>query len=359
MRRRANSETGELELKVYSVCHRLRSNFQIVFLVFLLSLVLFSSCNHIAYGESAGTYLSMNPSIYLATEIGELFDIGIDVSKVENLHNSSFTVTYNASLLFVEQVMQGQFFPLPPRAQFEYETNQTLGYVKISMSLADLEPPKSGNGTLAYIRFGVTSDPTVPANSPLELIQTSLLDPTSNPIIHDSDGAVYFWKSIQPDAPVDGRSIDLYTQKGGQGSDEPDGEFMCGELVHLISLVTYNSYPVQQKLVTFVVRNPLGEVVLISTAVTDQNGIAETSFRIPNLPSSTGEWTAIAIVEVAEKVVWDTLSFWVRCVSVVGGYSLQMERNTTATPLALYLTLLTILGCALPIIKRKQRDLRR
>jgi hypothetical protein len=354
MRRRANSETGESELRVYSVCHRLRSNFQIAFLIFLLSLVLVSSCNHIAYGESAGTFLSMNPSIYLATEIGELFDIGVDVSNAENLRNSSFMVTFNGSFLGVEQVMQGQFFPLPPRAQFEYETNQTLGYVKISMSLADLEPPKSGNGTLAYIRFRVTSDPTLPANSPLELRQTLLLDSASKPIIHDSDGAVYFWKLIQPDAPVEGRSIDLYTQKGGQGSDEPDGEFMCGELVHLVSLVAYNGYPVQQKLVTFVVRNPFGEVVLISTAVTDQNGIAETSFRIPNLPSSAGEWTAVAIVEVAEKVVWDTLSFWVRCVSVVGGYSLQMGRDTTVTPLALYLTLLTILGGALPIIKRKQ-----
>jgi len=114
---------------------------------------------------------------------------------------------------------------------------------------------------------------------------------------------------MQPDPPLGGRLLDLYTQKGGKGPNEPGGEFVAGEMVYLISRVTYDDYPVQQKLVAFEVRSPLNETVVILVAATDQDGFAQISFRIPNIPSSNGTWTGISVVDIAGETVWDTISF--------------------------------------------------
>jgi hypothetical protein len=114
---------------------------------------------------------------------------------------------------------------------------------------------------------------------------------------------------MQPDPPLGGRLLDLYTQKGGKGPNEPGGEFVAGEMVYLISRVTYNDYPVQQKLVVFEVRSPLNETVVILVAATDQDGFAQISFRIPNIPSSNGTWTGISVVDIAGETVWDTINF--------------------------------------------------
>lgn len=347
------SETGESELILHNVSRRLRKCSLILLAISLLCLLLVTSYNPVVHGESTGTYLSFTPPMYLATETGELFNITIDVSNVGSLRSASFVVAYNASLLDVEQVLQGQFFPLPPRSYFEFEKDETLGLVKISMSLAGSESPRSGDGTLACIRFRVATSPEFPVNSPIELQQTSLLDSTTNLIPHDMIGAVYFWKSIQPDMSIEGRTIDLYTQKGGVGQDVPDGQFTFGELVRLTSFVTYNNYPVSLKLVAIEVRNPLNEVVLVGVVVTDQNGYAELDFRIPFLSSSIGEWSVVATVDIAERVVWDTLRFQVSPTSLVGGYSVQIGIEAKAKPLTPYMTLLTILGSGFIIIKRK------
>ena len=120
---------------------------------------------------------------------------------------------------------------------------------------------------------------------------------------------------MQPDPPLGGRLLDLYTQKGGKGPNEPGGEFVAGEMVYLISRVTYNDYPVQQKLVAFEVRSPLNETVVILVAATDQDGFAQISFRIPNIPSSNRTWTGISVVDIAGETVWDTISFRVLSLS--------------------------------------------
>jgi hypothetical protein len=203
------SETGEVELTLHDVCRRPRKRSQILLMISLLSLLTVTSCTPIVHGESAVTYLSFTPPTYLATEAGELFNVTIDVSNVQNLRNATFIVAYNASLLDVAQVLQGQFFPSPPRSHFEFKKDDVLGLVKINMSLANPESPRSGNGTLACICFRVAASPAFPAYSPIEFQQTSLLGSASNPIIHDVGAAVYFWKLIQPDPATQGRYIDL------------------------------------------------------------------------------------------------------------------------------------------------------
>jgi PKD repeat protein len=44
-------------------------------------------------------------------------------------------------------------------------------------------------------------------------------------------------------------------------------------------------------------------------AVTDQDGFAQISFRMPNIPSSNRTWAGISVVDIAGETVWDTINF--------------------------------------------------
>jgi hypothetical protein len=114
-----------------------------------------------------------------------------------------------------------------------------------------------------------------------------------------------------------GRQIDLYDQYpepfGGQGPNMPSDMFWPQKQVDMYAKVTYNLWPIQQKLVAFEVRNPLGDVVAILTATTDDVGIAYTYYRIPwpcvDPEGTFGVWTITATVDIACVVVNDTMSF--------------------------------------------------
>jgi len=311
---------------------RLKTCLQVIFTFSLLCLLTINCFDPIVYGESAEAYLSMTPMMHTATEIGELFNVAIDISNVADLRSLGFTVTYNTSLLDIAQVVQGEFFPTPPKSYFGFEKNQSAGFVKVNMSLVDSETPRSGSGTLAWISFEVVQAPKSCVSSPLDLDQTLLLNSASTPIVHDSVGAVYFWRYMEPDPPVEGRLLDVYTQKGGEGPDRSGGKFEKGEMVYLTCQVTYNNDPVQAKLVGFEVLNPLNESVVIRTTITDQYGFAEIAFRIPDIPTSSGTWRAISLVEIAEKTAWDTISFQVYPIIPVEATHFQQKDTQQKNP---------------------------
>jgi hypothetical protein len=321
--------------------------------ILLISLLAINRFDPIVYGDPADAYLFLSPPTYVAEEIGELFNITINISNVESLQSVEFSITYNTSLLNVAQVVQGPFFPSPPKSYFRFEDNESLGFVKVNISLVDSETARSGDGNLAWISFRVIKDPESCVSSPLDLQKTLLLNSALTPIAHNSVGAIYFWKSIMPDPPEEGLSLDLYTQKGGEGPNISGGEFIIGEVVYLTSRVTYNNDPVQQKLVAFEVRDPLNESVVFRTVITDQDGFAVMSFRTPDIPSSIGTWTVVSVGDIAGKAIWDTISFRVYSMMPVGGYSFSIKEYTTAEPLALYLALITILAIGFITIKRR------
>jgi hypothetical protein len=333
-------------------CH-LKKYLQVFSIISLLCLLTINRFNPIAYGESAGAYLFMTPPMYIAKEVGELFNVAVNISNVADLRRVGFTVTYNASLLDIAQVVQGAFFPTPPKSHFGFEKNQSAGFVRVNMSLVDSETPRSGNGTLAWISFEVVQAPKSCMSSPLELDQTLLLNSASTPIVHDSIGAVYFWRSMEPDPPAEGRLLDIYTQKGGGGPDQSGGEFEICEMVYLTCRVSYNDDPVQLKLVGFEVLNPLNVSVVIRTAITDQYGFAEIAFRIPGILTSFGTWRAISLVSIAEETAWDTISFQVYPIIPVGGYSFSTEGHATEKPLTVCIFLSAILTAVFAAIKRK------
>ncbi len=300
------------------------------------------------------TCLFITPSMYVAQKEGELFNITIDVNNVENLRSYQFTVAYDASLLKVAQVSQGSFFPTPPKSYFKFNNKTSLGLVEVNCSLSSSVNPVSGNGSLALIAFEVVNGSSLRLDSPLELGQTLLLDSGFVPIAHDSVGAVYFWKSMEPDPPSEGL-LDVYTQRGGQGPGQPGGSFTVGEEVDLVSKVTYSGNPVQQKLVAFQVENPVGEIIVVRTTTTNQNGLATISFIIPIDAASVGTWSGISTVDIAGVTAWDTITFQVTFSVPVGGFSISMKGNAKVDLLAPYHLAVLAAILAFVAIKRKAR----
>ena len=280
-------------------------------------------------------YLFINPTMYVAHVRDEIFNVTVDVINAENLSSYQFTFFYNNSLLQIEQVSQGSFFPSTPRSCFIFD-NKTSDSVEITCSLNDSTDSASGTGTLALISLKAIHVPDSCLGSPLELRQALLLDSARVPIVHDLVGAVYFWKSVGPDPPIEGRLLDVYTQRGGIGQGQPDGKYKLGEEVELISKVTYNGQPVQQKLVAYEVQNPSNQFSIVRTGTTDQNGLTTIRFGIPNVLDSIGTWTAIAVVEIAEKVAWDIVTFEVTSVTPIGGFSTAVRGSGRESPLIPY-----------------------
>jgi len=181
-------------------------------------------------------------------------------------------------------------------------------------------PFPSGGGKLATLHFTAIYE-TI---SPIEDWTTiSFITFDEDMLVLNSYGLSVGYNRADPAqyrAPMKilGLAIDVYTQYsfpyGGQGHDMPSDMFGPQQQVELFALVTYNEYPVQQKLVGFhIIHNGYD---IYREATTDADGIAHVSFRLPwpcddPVDEIFGKWQVRATVEVAEAVANDTLGFWV------------------------------------------------
>ena len=299
----------------------------------------------VAYGnQSTKPYLLVTPTAYVASELGETFTIDVNIYNVENLHGFEFKMGYNTSILDVIQVSQGSFFPAPPDAIItKLEADETTGTAWVDVSLSAPEASRSGSGTLATVIFKVTFAPSLPSRTwcTIDICESILYDNTMTQIPHDTVDGLYFWKTVLDDPSGTSLLFDLTTQKGGIGPNVTDGTFVLGEVVELIGHLTYDDEPVQQKLVSFEVRNPLDEVVLQRVAISDEDGYARIDFRIPSLSTSIGTWTATSLVSVGDEIVWDWISFTVKEVSV-GGYATFIDKEQVSPPnMSMYVVILS------------------
>ena len=110
-------------------------------------------------------------------------------------------------------------------------------------------------------------------------------------------------------AAYNGGKLDLFTQKephSGWGQNAASDAFAPGTTVELNALLTYNGFPVSKWLVSFGVvgpPNPVENITLLYTAVTDENGVAHISFRIPSLGEETfGQWIVYGNSEITTGI---------------------------------------------------------
>jgi len=329
-----------------------------VFVVFFFTGTILTSscfflCDSFAYASpTATTYLLVSPLAYVSNALGETFKIDVKVFNVENLHAFEFKLSYNTTLLDVVQVVQGPFFPPSPKSSIDkLEINETKGSVWFSVSLSNSTPSKNGDGTLASITLNVTFAPALPTKAccVLDLHDTMLYDNTMTAIVHYYTDGLYFWKSMLDD-PDEDLFLDLTTQKGGTGIEEPSPPFSLGETVKLRARLTFGNVPEKNNLIGFEVLDPNNETVIIMAPFTDNNGVATIEFTIPYLLKNVGTWKAIAISEVKGKTAWDIIYFEVRV--AVGGHIAPIEKTRLPTSqVDLYLFILPLFMIAtLPVV---------
>jgi hypothetical protein len=109
-------------------------------------------------------------------------------------------------------------------------------------------------------------------------------------------------------------TIDVYTQKGGQGQNTQDGTFLLNETVFLYAEIRDSlNQTVPNQLVGFDLKYfnttsvPWTEVTLVQG--TNSSGIASVTTRIPPLSEYVGTWVVYATTRYNDSILSDTLPF--------------------------------------------------
>ena len=124
-------------------------------------------------------YFDNRPQVYvdppkvLGIEIGENFTINVDVADIEDLYRWSFFMRWNASLLNVTSVVEGEFLKREGRETiFTWQSNNTAGYLNVDCTIVGDYDGVGGNGTLVNITFIVKGE----GNTILSFYEASFLD---------------------------------------------------------------------------------------------------------------------------------------------------------------------------------------
>ncbi len=154
--------------------------------------------------------------------------------------------------------------------------------------------------------------------------------PTNTPApTYTETGTTTFSLTVLPPLPAGWNNwsngiLDIWTQNGGQGLNQPASAFGPQQLVDLTALVTFNGAPVALKTVTFDIYLN-GVYIDVVTATTNANGYATTSYRLPwqdsNPTSYFGIVTVTGSVDVSQVTLTDTCQFYY-------GYALSLQPIT-------------------------------
>ena len=272
--------------------------------------------------------------------IGQTFDAIITINNtrgtLQRMIAYQFVLDYPEDILECVDITQGPFM-----SQFNSTALGTLFmgfcdidgeaivgeliYPNVTGSTAEWYYFPEGDGVVATITFKIIHQSPDPFSSTSIL---GFLNENRTYAVNDSEEKILFDQSLMVNGTVtilgwslEGRKIDVYagmyevpypTPYGGQGLMQDSDMFWPQKQVWLWANVTYNWWPEQNKIVTFEIYSPLGYFTTL-TAVTDENGVAVVSFRIPwpcDEPDSLfGVWTVYASVDIASQVVTDRLRF--------------------------------------------------
>ena len=271
-----------------------------------------------------------------APAVGDEFTIEVHIKDLHfawNLVGVEFRITYCADLMAVVSVEEGDYLP-----QFEQTGAPSPGtifqafdegdhIVAMDLILPDgngtyPDPVAGGDpvegGSIAVITFEVTAQDVdcEPENFECDFILYDIL------MINKEAGAIPYDDPVNGNytmlgAFTTGRVIDVYTQYpapyGGQGYMQPSDMFWPQKEVILCANVSYNCWPVQQKLVTFTIYDNQGMIWTVLQAVSDVDGVACVSFRLPwpcdDPESLIGLWCVTAEVDIACEIVRDEVCF--------------------------------------------------
>jgi len=215
----------------------------------------------------------VDPQTSIATYLGEVFTINVNIANVANLSVAKFKMGYNTTLLNVTSVVEGDFLKKFGGTFFYKEIHEDLGYVKVETTYI-WGGPADGNGTLATISFKATYYGSVSCT--LDLYDTILRDPNLNDIPHViTDGNYY------------ARVLTVATDKLLYAYNESvkiNGNFSLGEspIDGLVALevVDPSDKPIVYRTLKTGTNPPVGNVDIVNIYSCDEFGYPKTSFLI-------------------------------------------------------------------------------
>ena len=239
-----------------------------------------------------------------SVDAGDSFQVNVTVANVANLHGWEFKLFFLNTVVNCSDVTEGPFLKSVGGTIFGKNItnvyNSTHGRILAYCSILG-SATVAGNGTLATITLYAKAA----GQTPLDLRDTKLADGQvpSQPIPHTAtDGTVTV-------APPPGQVLDVYTQRGGVGVNNPSDAFSPGETIFFYGSLVLQGSPVPGVIVQFKTYDPHGTLTL-RTAVTNDSGIAKTSITLSSTPVFGGYYTN-ASATVQEQEYNDTVTFQV------------------------------------------------
>ena len=285
---------------------------------------------------STEPYLEVLPVLTELGKTGEMiigvpakseFEVGVYIRNLDKgwrLIAVQAMLYYNTTLLEYMSATEGPFMQDPTWNLYGTypividESNYVIfGDIILPNGTGYWDQPEfpNGGGLLFTIKFKALVQEEYPWSVTTALDLAKLdgremgVDVDNNYIVFDPpiDAAVKIYGYVL------GRQIDVFTQWGGQGPNQPSDMFAPQDLVNLTALVTYNLDPVQHKIVYFYIVSPTGTFVFERTDMSNGTGHASTWFRIPwpcvNYSDVIGVWNVTVTVSIAEETVTDFLQF--------------------------------------------------
>jgi hypothetical protein len=124
------------------------------------------------------------------------FTVDITISNATDVYAFAFQLSYNPTIIHATEAQLGSFFP--PAVIPSIMIDNMLGILGFSAGLTPPEPPKSGSGVLATIRFHVEAQ----GNTSLHLYDTQIFDNTNGTLPSETrDG--YFNNALVAQLYVD------------------------------------------------------------------------------------------------------------------------------------------------------------
>jgi hypothetical protein len=231
----------------------------------LVMLSIFGNSSRIALA-SPMTSLSVSPSTYTATSVGETVPIQVGIFYVFNLTGFQFQLRFNTTLLRCLNAAMGSFFPGPPNSSSTITIDNTQGIISIAAHLQGSGTPVNGGfGTLLQAAFNATYATPYPQPRDTCTLQIAndILNGTGNPpqpIPHGVANGTYLAPYIPPQL-----NITLTADKikyNFEGRINVNGAF------------TGNGYPIPDALVALEMQGPNGAFVLARTFQTSSIAIS-------------------------------------------------------------------------------------
>ena len=236
---------------------------------FLVVMLIFSITIVSVDGDPPLPKLFVDPPIYTATQLGEVFTININITNVQDLAGFEFKLGYNTTLLDALNASVGPF-PKPPISHIIMQINELEGYVWIAV----LCGPTEGNGTLATVTFKVTYAES--ASCALNLYDTILLNSKAESIPHDVADGNYEFAVLSITVTTDKPTYNQGETVKIQGNLTLDGSPQQGLVA--IEVDDPDNYGIVRRTLQIGPTPPPGEIIIIDVVPCDMWGEPKESF---------------------------------------------------------------------------------